>query len=300
MSNPPPAIAKTEVADLSYCRNCGAPLTGAYCADCSQRADVHMPSTLELVHEALEGVTHSDSRLWTTMRYLLFVPGKLTLEFIAGRRIAYLPPFRLYLVMSVLFFLIASIWQGEAVHLIGLDDAPKTTAGVAPVARTPQQRCTDVHSDIFEVQIKHACERIVRDNGEAFKHDVVAVAPKAIFILLPLIAFFHMLLYWFPRHRYAVHLLFFVHVHAFAFLAMSIAWLLNQLGHLSHTLDTVCGALLAAIMIYTPVYMVLAMKRVFRRGGANTLFKALILFFIYLIVLSFTMAGTVLYAALRL
>jgi hypothetical protein len=300
LSNPPPAIVKTEVADLSYCRNCGAPLTGAYCADCSQRADVHIPSTLELVHEALEGVTHSDSRLWTTMRYLLFVPGKLTLEFIAGRRIAYLPPFRLYLVMSVLFFLIASILPGEAVRLMGLDDAPKTAAGVAPVARTPEQRCTDVHSDIFEAQIKHACERIIRDNGEAFKHDVVAVAPKAMFILLPLIAFFHMLLYWFPRHRYAVHLLFFVHVHAFAFLAMSIAWLLNRLGHVSHTLDTICGALLAAVMVYMPVYLVLAMKRVFRRGGANTLFKAVILLFIYLIVLSFTMAGTVLYAALRL
>ena len=150
------------------------------------------------------------------------------------------------------------------------------------------------------MQIKHACERIVRDNGEAFKHDVVAVAPKAVFILLPLIAFFHMLLYWFPRHRYAVHLLFFVHVHAFAFLAMSIAWLLNQLGHLSHAMDTVCGALMAAIMVYMPIYLVLAMKRVFRRGWPNTFFKSVALFVIYLFVLSITMAGTVLYAALRL
>jgi hypothetical protein len=109
-----------------------------------------------------------------------------------------------------------------------------------------------------------------------------------------------MLLYWFPRHRYAVHLLFFVHVHAFAFLAMSLAWLLTRLGHLSPTWDTVCGVLLAAIMVYIPVYLVLAMKRVFKRGWPNTLFKAVILFFVYLIVLSFTMAGTILYAALRL
>lgn len=300
MSNPPPAVVKTELADPPFCRNCGAPLTGAYCADCSQRADVHMPSTLELVHEALEGVTHSDSRLWMTMRFLLFVPGKLTLEFIAGRRVAYLPPFRLYLVTSVLFFLIASILPGEAVRLMELDDPPKTAAGVAAPARTPQERCSTLQSDIFQTQLKHACERIVRDNGEAFKHDVVAVAPKAMFILLPLIAFFHMLLYWFPWHRYAVHLLFFVHVHAFAFLAMSVAWLLNRVGQLSHSLDTLCGTLLAAIMIYLPVYLVLAMKRVFRRGWPNTLFKALILFFIYLIVLSVTMAGTILYAALRL
>ena len=287
-------------AESPFCKNCGAPLTGAYCVDCSQRADVHMPSTVELIHEALEGLTHSDSRLWTTLRYLLFVPGKLSLEFIAGRRVAYLPPFRLYLVLSVAFFLIASFLPGETVRLMGLDDDAKTAVAAAPVARTPQQRCADVHSDIFEAQIKHACERIVRDDGEAFKHDVVAVAPKAMFILLPLIAFFHMLLYWFPRHRYAVHLLFFVHVHAFAFLAMSIAWLLNRLGAVSHVLDPVCGVLMAAIMVYMPVYLVLAMKRVFKRGWPNTIFKALILFIIYLFVLSFTMAGTVLYAALRL
>lgn len=98
------AIAAPVASEIPYCKNCGAPLAGAYCSDCSQRADVHMPTTMELIHEALEGVTHSDSRLWTTMRYLLFKPGKLTLEFVAGRRMAYLPPFRLYLVMSVMFF----------------------------------------------------------------------------------------------------------------------------------------------------------------------------------------------------
>ena len=40
------------------CLNCGAALTGRYCASCSQAADVHVPSTRELIHEALEGITH--------------------------------------------------------------------------------------------------------------------------------------------------------------------------------------------------------------------------------------------------
>src|SRR3984885_11888106 len=90
------------------CRNCDAVLLGRFCVNCSQRADVHVPTTLELLHELLEGITHSDSRLWRTLTTLWFKPGKLTQEFVAGRRVAYLPPFRLYLVLSIIFFLLTS------------------------------------------------------------------------------------------------------------------------------------------------------------------------------------------------
>ena len=54
---------------------------------------------------ATEDLTHADSRLWRTLAALLFKPGHLTREFLAGRRARYLPPVRLYLVLSVLFFL---------------------------------------------------------------------------------------------------------------------------------------------------------------------------------------------------
>jgi Protein of unknown function (DUF3667) len=82
------ARARTRIHDVGTARAarfCGARLTGRYCADCSQAADVHVPSTLELVHQAIEGVTHSDSRLWRTLYLLWFKPGKLTQEFGAER-----------------------------------------------------------------------------------------------------------------------------------------------------------------------------------------------------------------------
>ena len=60
------------------------------------------------MREAIESLTHADSRLWQTLGALLVKPGVLTREFLSGRRASYLPPFRLYLVVSVLFFLIAS------------------------------------------------------------------------------------------------------------------------------------------------------------------------------------------------
>src|ERR1700729_3581558 len=106
----PHDVAVAEAADVApaRCKNCDAVLLGRFCVNCSQAANVHVPTTMELVHELLEGITHSDSRLWRTLTTLWFKPGKLTEEFVAGRRVAYLPPFRLYLIVSIVFFLIAS------------------------------------------------------------------------------------------------------------------------------------------------------------------------------------------------
>src|SRR6267142_5585655 len=106
-----------NAAAPARCKNCDAVLLGRFCIDCSQAANVHVPTTRELVHELLEGITHSDSRLWRTLTTLWFKPGKLTEEFVAGKRVAYLPPFRLYLILSIIFFLITSLvhTSGEAI-----------------------------------------------------------------------------------------------------------------------------------------------------------------------------------------
>src|SRR5580698_7364960 len=208
------------------CKNCNAVLLGRYCAECSQAADVHVPTTKELAHELLEGLTHSDSRLWRTLTTLWFKPGKLTEEFVLGRRVAYLPPFRLYLVLSVVFFLLASVVHINVVAL-KLDEVTKPGGAVAPVppagvsagapatAQGHQETCKDLdfltfdnHPD-WNARFNRACEATVRDKGNNLLHGAIGPVSKAMFVLLPLIAFFHMLMYWRPRYRYAEHLLFF-------------------------------------------------------------------------------------------
>jgi hypothetical protein len=44
----------------------------------------------------------------------------------------------------------------------------------------------------------------------------------------------------------------------------------------------------------------LALRRVFRRGRLGTLFKGIVLFFVYMIVFGLTVAGVFVYAALQL
>lgn len=91
------------------CANCETPLQGQYCANCGQRARDRMISVWELVKEASEVLTSLDSRLWRTLGMLLFRPGRLTSDYLLGRRARYIPALRLFLGLSLIFFFLFSI-----------------------------------------------------------------------------------------------------------------------------------------------------------------------------------------------
>jgi len=288
------------------CKNCDAVLLGRFCVNCGQAANVHVPTTLELLHELLEGITHSDSRLWRTLTTLWLKPGKLTQEFVAARRVAYLPPFRLYLILSILFFLLTSFAHMN-VEIMNFDDAlkPGGTAAAAPAANRIES-CKDVNFITFSAhptwnpRIKRACEALVRDNGESWLHLVLGALPKAMFIFLPLIAFLNMLMYWHPRYRYAEQLLFFVHLHAFYFSVAILLLSISEAGGAWPKLEGVAGFLETILGWTLPVYTVIAMRRVFRRSWLGTVFKGVVLFFVYSIVAGLTVAGVFVYAAWQL
>ena len=72
-----------EAGEAHACLNCGAVLTGAYCAACGQPAHIHR-SFLSLGHDILHGVFHFDTKLWRTLPELAFRPGRHTRRYIDG------------------------------------------------------------------------------------------------------------------------------------------------------------------------------------------------------------------------
>ncbi|MCH9693998.1 MAG: DUF4286 family protein [Gammaproteobacteria bacterium] len=94
-------------AENSNCLNCGTRLRGQYCGSCGQRARNRLISLWELLSEAFGDLLELDSRLWRTLIPLLARPGQLTRDYLEGRRARYMPPFRSYLVLSVIFFVVA-------------------------------------------------------------------------------------------------------------------------------------------------------------------------------------------------
>src|SRR6266581_4114139 len=89
---------------LTRCENCGAPLTGHYCAQCGQAAVDYRRSFRHVIADVLESFLNWDSKFFATIALLIFKPWRLTNEFLAGKRVCYVNPLRLYLLASILFF----------------------------------------------------------------------------------------------------------------------------------------------------------------------------------------------------
>lgn len=86
------------------CRNCGTLVSDKYCPHCGQSIHDHAKSVFHLFEEVLEGFLHFDSRMVQTIKVLFVAPGRMTADYNEGKRAAYVPPVRLYLFVSVLFF----------------------------------------------------------------------------------------------------------------------------------------------------------------------------------------------------
>ncbi len=96
------------------CLNCGEVLRGQHCSHCGQRARVRVLSLGSLLRDLLGDIANFDSRVWRTLKPLAFQPGALTVEFLRGRRTHYSPPFRMYLILSVAFFLLTTVGGNPA------------------------------------------------------------------------------------------------------------------------------------------------------------------------------------------
>ncbi len=98
-----------ESIEPANCPNCGATGTAKYCAQCGQRQGPRLMSLRRILLDALDDQLSINSALPRTLGHLLGKPGSLTTEYLNGRIARYIPPFRLYLAASIVFFLALSI-----------------------------------------------------------------------------------------------------------------------------------------------------------------------------------------------
>lgn len=331
--------------DVARCLNCGTPLSGPFCSACGQREHSRIISLGLLAKEAVGDIYHVDSRLWRTLRALISKPGLLTVEFIAGRRARYVPPFRLYLVVSIVLFLLAAHLRDEDSALVMLDDPVSMQQAVdaaqaalaekrAEFTRNPANRklaaeidglseqlqslhglqseaakpgstCDRLSVSIFgwtalQPRIRAACHKITADRGASLARSFMNNLPKMMFILLPLVALVNKVLYLRSRRYYVEHLLFFVHLHVFLFLALSAILIGNALFALVPGGVHPPGIVSFLVVMALLSYVYLSLRRVYGEGGFKTFIKFGFLFIAYTISLLLTTVVGFLYSALTL
>ncbi|TVZ15235.1 DUF3667 domain-containing protein [Maribacter sp. MAR_2009_72] len=118
----PPTTRTTGRYKLQYrgveCLNCGHPLdlSDKYCPNCSQANSTKKLSLLDFFEEYFTNILSYDSKILQTLTALLLRPGKITRDYIAGKRLSYTNPFRFLLSLAIIYFLLISI-SGEFENL---------------------------------------------------------------------------------------------------------------------------------------------------------------------------------------
>ena len=314
----PPAL------DPPRCLNCGTIVSGKHCAQCGQGADVHVLSMKEVAGDVTHSLLHLDSRVWRTLRMLALRPGELTREFIAGRHQLYIPPFRLYLAVSILFFALQAVLPDYTVEKV---DAQGNTVE-APVKITPQEDirreleaegvdtakidevvkgggCTVEISDNesfdgLEQSFSRACKRMRADGGKAFFERFASTAPKLMFLFLPLMAGVALLFYWKPRRLYAEHLVLFLHNHAFTFLLLGTSSIVSAVSELPVPFLGALDLVNVALTLYAVWYVYRSMRVVYGERRLKTTLKYFAIGTIYFVLLGVTMLGGFVYTMYRL
>jgi hypothetical protein len=147
-------------------------------------------------------------------------------------------------------------------------------------------------------RLVHICQEMAKDNGRQFLRNLYDNLPLALIVLLPIMAFVLKVLYPLSRRYYVEHLLFFVHFHAFVFLILTLQILLGRVNTLLPTPEAIGILVIVAASFYVPVYLFVAMRRVYGQGRLMTAAKYLVLTVAYLAGLTVTMIGALAMAAL--
>ena len=342
---------KAQPPALPYCENCGAPMAGPFCAQCGQAAVDYRRSFRHVIVDILDSFLNWDSKFFATIGWLIARPWHLTNQFLAGRRVRYVHPLRLYLLVSILFFFVINYWA-KSLHVdpsklsaedraeIAADpdipqevkakvqraiDAKGLTQPEAQTSPSPEAAVTSQPSAIaspppavaspsrspsrdfgpllqfdkppsdgFEKWLEQRAKEKMGEHGSKMALFIATLfnnLPYMMLCCIPLFALVLKVLYVRKRVFYIDHLVYALHIHSFAYLAIMLIVLIT-IGLNRSIPGTFAGWIIAALWITFATQIFLSIRRVYRQGWFFTVFKFFLGGIAYLFVLAIALAAT--------
>jgi len=279
-----------ETAIAQRCRNCGKIAAGNYCANCGQETSLALPSAARFLREAAGRYISLDGRFWRTMHRLLFRPGVLTVDYLAGKRRRYVRPGRLFVALSIAMFAVLRL-SVTTPELVTMNGATGATGRLAVVEG-------DV--DILGAVPPSAVMAPIRSRLEAFDRlssqqkieqvttGMLRYGPWAAIGLLPVFALLLRVVYagrakQYPRRPrlYAAHLVFGAHNHAFLFVAATLLVVIPS------------TAPRVTLGVWMAIYALASMKTVYGGGWLGIALRAVVIAVVYLAFFAVALLGLV-------
>ena len=268
-----------------------------FCPECGQETTLHSPTLGEFLHEFVGHYVALEGPLWRTLGLLLLKPGRLTREYLDGKRRQFVLPLRLYLSASFLFFLVLKLTAGTLAPTVDVtvdgrhmtvaqfeaEAASAAAAAPSGAASAPRRPRFELLHPVecgtpgkaacnrLEAVVNAAAERFDEHPQETLEHartHLLGLAPYTIFLLLPAFAAIMLVAYRGRRMTYGEHFVFSLHLHAFWFLALLVIVILpNALG--------------AVLQLAVPVYGIWAMHEAYGGGWLATVARGLLVSLVY-------------------
>lgn len=279
------------------CPNCETELTGNFCSQCGQSAKDLKKPFLTLLRDILGDVFAFDGRLWRTLPALMLLPGKITQAYLDGKRMRYVPPFRLFLIASVLFFLVLFGITGKqswvkgddfnltevSLDIIEIDGKPLgeyegfdnvfDEAGAFDRAAAERFMETLRADGVFDGDDEEASDLLGRlediDGNKLSRSELLRTAqkwvPRLSFLLLPIYVLSLVIMHFWMRRIYIYdHVIVALHMQSFFYLAATIGMLLPMVHP---------GIVWGVFGISTFVYPFILMRRAYRTNWFFNIFR---------------------------
>lgn len=295
------------------CLNCNYVVENKYCPNCGQENTETRQSFHYLFTHFIEDLTHYDGSFWKTIKALLFRPGRLTKEYLEGKRLKYVPPVKLYIFISFVTFLLPNLlpdysFVNTKTEIKGLDENKKIPEGITvnngpsinsieqldSIQKIEKLSWLEYHTYKFTLKSKGKASKAEskREIKENFKHNL----PKVLFIYMPLFALFLWLFHNKKKWYYFDSGVFTLHYFSFLLLLFTISMVLEWLSGLVYNGDVISGFIGIATLAYAFFYFFRAHSSFFGEKKYISRIKGLILFFINIFLIGIFMLALFVYS----
>lgn len=251
----PNDIDMSAVSATSHCQNCGVRLVGPWCHTCGQKTMPDFRLWLVMLSDSMSDYFALDGKLARTFVSLLIRPGELSNAYLKGRRVHYINPIRIYIVLSLLYFLGLSIQNTFVEQEVGKQE-PEEQAWLSEV-RLPVLSESQ-NASVLEYVVQQISE--ATENPNELMAQVYDISPLLIVLLLPLNAMFGKVLFWTARRYFVEHLIVSLHALSFFYLALILQQFID-------TLPSVFEFTKTLIILWIIVYLYLLLRNVY--GGRH-------------------------------
>ena len=248
-------LSGPSVQPARTCATCGSPISGKFCSGCGElEASTRRYDLRHFVVETVEHFTHADHNVFRSLRLLLFKPGFLTSEFMAGRRKKYLGPAQLFLMTNLVFFFLQSFYA-TGPFTVPLELQLKASPYMGLLQRTVDRTLAETHIEPQELE-------------REFDHRQQSAAKEFLILMVPVFAGI-LAVMEIPRKLYFVeHLVFSLHYYTFlmlvAFLLLPTLQLATMIFRPTEPREG--PAIYVTITVLVALYLYFAVRRVYRNG----------------------------------